>query len=86
MRQTNKSKLVKEHLLNQGSITSWDAIKLYGATRLSSIIYNLRKAGYDILTQDITYIDRFGNSGTYAKYILKGTHVLLGGQNASTRS
>ena len=25
---------VKQHLINYGSITSWDAIKLYNATRL----------------------------------------------------
>ncbi len=39
----NKTQKVKEHLLSKGSITSWEAIKLYRATRLSSIIFNLRK-------------------------------------------
>ena len=79
MRRThNKSALVKGHLIQKGSITSWEAIQEYGATRLSSIIFNLRKAGYNIITQDIAFTDRFGNSGTYAKY------VLIGGLNAST--
>ena len=80
MRRVNKSQLVKEHLLNHGSITSWDAIKLFGATRLSAIIFNLRKDGYNIITQDIAYTDRFGNTGQYANY------VLVGGQNASISS
>lgn len=71
-RHTNKTQLVKEHLLNHGSITSWEAIEEYGATRLSSIIFNLRKIGYDIETRDIVFQDRYGNTGTYAKYILKG--------------
>ena len=74
-RATNKSKLVKEPLLNHGSITSWEAIQTYGATRLSSIIFNLRKFGYNIITQDVTFTDRFGNKSNYAKY------VLIGGQD-----
>ena len=45
-----KSKAVKEHLLNHGSITSWDAIKLYKATRLSDIIFKLKRKGMDIST------------------------------------
>lgn len=43
MQKLNKTQKVKEHLLSKGSITSWDAIKLFKATRLSSIIFNLRK-------------------------------------------
>lgn len=37
-----KTKQVMEHLLNIGSITSWEAIELYRATRLSAIIFNLK--------------------------------------------
>lgn len=70
MRTHNKSQLVRDHLLSKGSITSWDAIQQYGATRLSSIIFNLRKAGYNIITQDIAFTDRFGNDGQYANYVL----------------
>ena len=39
---------VKAHLQSQGSITSWQAISLYRATRLSAIIFNLRKNGWNI--------------------------------------
>jgi hypothetical protein len=72
MSRTNKHKLVEEHLKKYGSITSWEAIANYDATRLSSIIFNLRKKGYEIETRDIVFQDRYGNTGTYAKYILKG--------------
>ena len=41
--KTSKTKKVLEHLQKYGSITSWQAIELYGATRLSAIIYNLRE-------------------------------------------
>lgn len=44
----SKTKKVLFHLQNHKSITSWEAIKLYKATRLSAIIYVLRKRGYEI--------------------------------------
>lgn len=43
-------KQVKAHLMNKKSITSWDAITLYHATRLSAIIFNLRGIGMDIVS------------------------------------
>jgi hypothetical protein len=61
---------VKKHLLKKKSITSWDAIIQYKATRLSAIIFNLRKNGWDIVTNNITSKDKDGNSSTYAKYVL----------------
>jgi hypothetical protein len=45
----SQTKLVLQHLMEHGSITSYEAIKLYGATRLSAIIYILRHDyGYNI--------------------------------------
>ena len=44
----NKSQDIKKHLLSYGHIDTWTAISKYRATRLSSIIYNLRADGYDI--------------------------------------
>ena len=68
--KTNKHKQVLEHLQNYGTITSWQAIQQYGATRLASIICNLRKRGYDIDTITIMDKDRNGNVCQYAKYVL----------------
>ena len=39
---------VFQHLKDNEGITSKEAFELYGATRLSAIIFNLRKAGYKI--------------------------------------
>ena len=72
MSRTNKHELVRQHLKRYGSITSWEAIDKYGATRLASIICNLRKKGYEIETRDIVFQDRYGSTSTYAKYILIG--------------
>jgi hypothetical protein len=41
---------VRTHLNLKKTITSWDAITLYHATRLSAIIYNLRASGMDIVS------------------------------------
>lgn len=66
----DKTSEILKHLKVNGSITSLDAIRLYGATRLSAIIFNLRKKGYDIQTQTEVTKDRYGHSCNYARYIL----------------
>lgn len=69
MSKVTKHSQVKERLQRVGSITSMEAINLFGATRLSAIIYNLRhNSNMDIKTVDITSVDRNGNSCTFAKY------------------
>ena len=72
MRVTNKHEQVLEHLKTYGHITSWEAIQEYGATRLSSIIFNLRKRGYDIETEENMAKDRYGNTCRFADYIYYG--------------
>ena len=57
------------HLKTYGSITSYEAIKEYGATRLSAIIFNHRKEGYDIDSIPLTKKTRFGRNTTIAHYI-----------------
>jgi hypothetical protein len=57
-RLNTKHQLVKKHLLKEGTIDSWTAIELYGATRLSAIIFNLRKEGYTIISQSNSAYDR----------------------------
>ncbi len=70
MKRLTKTKMVKNHLQRGQTITSLEAINLYGATRLSAIIFSLRQQGLDIATLPTTIKDRFGNSTTYAKYKL----------------
>lgn len=71
-RKVNKSQKVLEHLQKYGSITSLEAIDLYSETRLSAVIYNLRKRGMRIDTIDIPFTDRYGTKSIYGKYILLG--------------
>lgn len=67
-----KSNFVKQHLIEKKEITSLEAIKLFSATRLSAIIFNLRKQGYAITTTPIKIKDKYGNDCTFAKYKLLG--------------
>lgn len=62
--------LVLRHLIDFGNITTWEAFQKYGNTRLSAYILILRKKGYDIQTEYVTTTNRYGNTSTYAKYIL----------------
>ena len=72
MERVTKMAQVKKHLKTKKHITSWEAIQLYQATRLSAIIFNLRnKEGYEIETKSIATKDKNGNSVVYAKYVLK---------------
>lgn len=66
---------VKKHLETRRSITQIEAIKYYGAYRLSDIIFKLRKAGYNIITVNESRKDRNGNTCTYARYVLKALEL-----------
>lgn len=68
VKTTNKTEKVLAHLQKFGSITSLEAIDLYGATRLSAIIYTLRKR-FRIDGEDTICTDRYGNKAHYTKYV-----------------
>lgn len=69
-KKITKTSMVLNHLKKHGTITSMEAIENYGATRLSAIIFNLRKKGYNIETEDIHGVDRYGNNMVYGRYVL----------------
>lgn len=66
----NKHVAVLEYLQSHTGITSMQAIEMFGATRLSAIIFNLRKRGYVIEDIDKTTIDRYGNTCRFVEYRL----------------
>lgn len=70
-KENTKFNQVKKHLIEKGTIDSWTAIQLYGATRLSDIIFRLRMNGHNIDSIPRTAYDRnqeLCNFTTY-KYI-----------------
>lgn len=61
IRLSKQCEAILSHLMQFGSITTWEAIQQYGITRLSGRIFDLRKAGYNIITT---------GSGKAAQYLL----------------
>ena len=64
--------LVVEHLKKNGSITPLLALNLFGIMRLSAIIYDLKKDGYQFKTEIKRTRNRFGARCIYAEYTLIG--------------
>lgn len=67
----SQEEIVLEHLQRHGSITTWDSFELYGITRLSAKIYNLKKTGYNFDCEWIKKRNRYGRMIEFKKYILR---------------
>ncbi len=70
----SQSDAILWHLKRYGNITSYEAIKEYGATRLAAIICKHRKNGYEIDSIPINRKTRFGRNVTLAKYVYNEPH------------
>lgn len=66
----NKTQAILNYLETHTGITSMQAIEMFGATRLSAIIFNLKRRGYDITTVDRVAKDRFDNTCRFVEYRL----------------
>ena len=65
MKTESQNALIKGWLLNGHSLTTLDALTLFGCFRLSARISNLREEGYDIVTEMVEVNDK-----RIAKYYL----------------
>ena len=61
-------KYMREH--PKTGISSMEAIRMFGATRLAGIIFALKRRGYDITTEMVDGVNRYGRHLTYAVYRL----------------
>ena len=61
---------VLEYMQNHGGITNFEAFNNLGITRLSARIFNLRKQGHLIVTNNKKHTDRNGSKGYHAEYVL----------------
>ena len=68
MKPTHKPRLL-EYLEEFGSITTLDAIRDLGNTRLAVTVCTLRREGYDITSQPMKVPTRWGTETTVTKYI-----------------
>lgn len=62
---------VLKYLKTHKGITSMQAFTLFGATRLSAIIFILRK-DYEIESVKCEGVNRYGSKVRFDKYVLKG--------------
>lgn len=65
---------VLKYLKTHKGITSMQAFELFGATRLSAIIFILRK-DYEIESVKCEGVNRYGSKVRFDKYVLKGEKV-----------
>lgn len=72
MGKKRQSDRVLEYIQKFGSITTLDAFKDLGVTRLSARIFELREQGYNLKTTYESRKNRFGETCIYARYTLKG--------------
>jgi hypothetical protein len=75
MKRVTQKERVLQHLREHGHLTSWQAIKEYGCTRLADVIFRL-KDEYSIATQMQETTNRFGDKVRYAKYVFVGKKAL----------
>jgi|TARA_R100000149_G_scaffold382_2_gene106 cell division FtsZ-interacting protein ZapD len=77
MAKENKTLRVLNHLKQNRTITSWEAITQYRATRLSAIILNLKQQGHNIITE----MEKGQDGVRYARY-----HFITGEPNADSNA
>ena len=66
----SQSKAVLNHLLSGESISQLEATQKYGVLRLGAIIFNLRRDGHIISTEQVHKPNRYGHISNYAVYRL----------------
>ena len=67
---TKKQKLLKRLQTHKRGIDGQTALREIGLYRLSGEIHELRKAGHNIKTEMMEYVDENGDKVTYARYFL----------------
>lgn len=61
---------ILRHLQENDGITSWEAIREYGVTRLSAVIFRLRKSGNDITNEWVYSRNRYDEPVKFVRYRL----------------
>lgn len=57
--------------LNEGkTITSLDAFYELGITRISAVVYNLKRDGHHLIKENVTVMNRYGEPCTIARWSL----------------
>lgn len=66
--KVSQVKLIADHLVKYGSISTWEAIELYHCTRLPARISDLRKKGWPITSEIASGKNWLGHNSNFAVY------------------
>lgn len=72
MKTRGYKEILLDHFKRFEAITTLDAIEMYGMTRLSAVIYNLKKDGYKFKDKWIKVENRQGKQVEVKAYVLEG--------------
>ena len=72
MRKRGYKEILLDHFRRFEAITTLDAFEMYGMTRLSAVIYNLKKDNYIFDEKWVEVENRYGNKIKVKAYILAG--------------
>ena len=72
LKKSQTSEVLRYLKTHKRGISSMQAFELFGATRLSAIIFRLRADGHDIGTIPEKTVTRYGTPTSYVRYGLKG--------------
>lgn len=70
MARTNQKTLVLQYILDFGHISTLDAFRDLGITRLSARIFDLKKDGHKFRNERVYYTDVYGVRKHYDNYFL----------------
>lgn len=68
MTKATQTQRVLEYIRQFGSITAFEAVRDLGVMRLAARVSDLKKAGYDIISEQQAVRNRFGETCYVAKY------------------
>lgn len=75
IKRTQTSDILNYMKTHKKGITSMEAFERYGATRLSGLIWGLRKQGYNIISEPKVVKTRYGNNTQVCVYKLVDNEV-----------
>ena len=68
----NQNQRILEYIAEYGGITQLEALRDLGVMRLASRISDLRKKGYEIVSERVTVRNRWGEKCPIKRYRLRG--------------
>lgn len=77
MQHTNptQNQLILDYIAEFGSITPLEAIQDLGIMRLASRISDLKRKGYNIISENVTIKNRYGEKCSIKRYSIGGANI-----------